>query len=66
MGNKAQYLSDEQWIALIGIVNEPTGYKVQFPEEGGGDAVVKHFSGVLWTIKADGTVEQGMWAEDAS
>lgn len=51
-------MTDRQFTGLLGVINEPTGFEVEYPSSGGEVCNVKHFSGVLWTIEPDGTVGQ--------
>lgn len=64
--SKHQNLTDHQFVGLLGIITEPTGYEVEFPEKAGDDVVVKHFSGVQWTIPENGAVGQNTWEPPGS
>lgn len=59
--HKFKNLTDYQFTALLGLVNEPTGFIVEYPAKEGSDLVVRHFGGIEWTVKADGTVGQALW-----
>lgn len=50
----AEHLTDEQWLALMEIVNDEHDRVIQFPEEPGKPAVVQD-GGLRILIQADGT-----------
>jgi hypothetical protein len=52
-----QNMTDPQFVALIGLVNQSSGFTVKFPNDVGEDLIVSHeLAAARWIVNPDGTI----------